>query len=466
VVVLDSDVPTAVLSAGLIFVEVMTVAGVMIGIDPHKGSHTAVALDGREKRLGQLRVRASSRQVNGLLEWADHWPRRTWAIEGARGLGQLLAQQLIAAGEHVLDVPPKLAARVRLLDSGQINKNDDNDARSVAVAALRAHELPELAAEDHTMVMRVWARRYHDLGRLRTQAICRLHAVLCELVPGGVRKHARTRQAIEVLDRIVADSPITQAKLQLAHDLVADLQRIDQQRQEARRRTARAVAASGTSITGIYGVGPIVAGTVLGYVRDPRRFRTRQRFASYNGTAPIEVSSGDRVIYRRSRRGNRQLNHAIHMAAVTQISRPGSEGRAYYQRKLDDGMGRKAALRALKRKISDALYARMIDDARRHANKDPGGQSGNGAASGAAGSHPDRPALRISHSRADTEPRTATGEPLMLTPRPAPDRRQSRRRSRSPGGAPLGPAPRARTGPTLTPASTGRQSRRRSRPNT
>src|SRR6476469_7353700 len=84
------------------------------------------------------------------------------------------------------DVPPKLAARVRLLDSGQINKNDPNDARSVAVAALRAHELPELAAEDHAMVMRVWARRYHDLARLRTQVVCRLHAVVCELVPGGV----------------------------------------------------------------------------------------------------------------------------------------------------------------------------------------------------------------------------------------------------------------------------------------
>ena len=118
-------------------------AGVMIGIDPHKGSHTAVALDAREKRLGQLRVRASRRQVEGLLEWAGHWPRRTWAIEGARGLGQLLSQQLIAAGERVVDVPPKLAARVRLLNTGQINKNDDNDARSVAVAALRAHELPQ-----------------------------------------------------------------------------------------------------------------------------------------------------------------------------------------------------------------------------------------------------------------------------------------------------------------------------------
>jgi len=167
------------------------VAGVVIGIDPHKGSHTAVALDVHERQLGRLRVRASSRQVDGLLEWASGWPRRRWAIEGARGLGQLLAQQLIAAGERVLDVPPKLAARVRLLDSGQINNNDPNDARSVAVAALRAHELPELAAEDHAMVMRVWARRYHDLARLRTQVVCRLHAVVCELVPGGVRKYLR-----------------------------------------------------------------------------------------------------------------------------------------------------------------------------------------------------------------------------------------------------------------------------------
>ena len=239
------------------------------------------------------------------------------------------------------------------------HKNDDNDARSVAVAALRARALPELVAEDQTMVMRVWARRYHDLGRLRTQAVCRVHAVLCELVPGGVRKHVRTSQAIELLDRIVADSPIAQAKLALARELIADLHRIDQQRRDAKRRTAQAVAASGTSITSIYGVGPIVAGTVLGYVRDtpplphPRPIRLLQRHR------PIEVSSGDRVIHRLSRRGNRHLNHAIHMAAVTQISRPGSEGRAYYQRKIADGMGRKAGLRALKRTISDTLHVRV-----------------------------------------------------------------------------------------------------------
>ena len=131
--------------------------------------------------------------------------------------------------------------------------------------------------------------------------------------------------------------------------------------------------------------------------------RPRDRFASYNGTAPIEVSSGDRKIYRLSRRGNRQLNHAIHMAAISQIRHHNSEGRAYYEKKIAEGMTGKTALRALKRKISNALYARMIDDARRLAAKDPGGHTGNDSASSAAGSHPETPALRKNHSRATGE---------------------------------------------------------------
>jgi transposase len=282
-------------------------------------------------------VSASARQAEVLLRWAARWPTRSWAIEGARGLGQLLARQLIAADQRVLDVPPKRAARVRLVNSGQLNKNDDNDARSVAIAALRGHDLPVLSAEDQTMVMRVWSRRYHDLGRLRTQVMCRLHTLLCELVPGGVRKELQTSQASEVVAGLVADSPVTQAKLELARDLVADLQRIDAQRREARRRTARAVAASGTSITDLHGVGPIVAGVVLGYDRDIHRFANPDHFASYTGTAPIEVSSADRKIYRLSRRGNRQLNHAIHMAAVSQIRYRSTEGAPTTRRRSPRG---------------------------------------------------------------------------------------------------------------------------------
>ena len=383
--------------------------GVMIGVDPHKGSHTAVVLDEAENVLGQIRVTARGDQVERLHRWAQAWPDRRWAIEGARGLGQLLAQQLLEVGEQVVDVQPKLAARVRLLNTGQVNKNDPNDARSVAVAALRSHDLRVVGVEDQTMVLRVWSGRYRNLGRLRTQAACRLHAVLCELVPGGFARRLSARQAIGVLDALTVHGAVAQARLELARDLVADLQRIDTQRREVKARIARAVAASGTSVTDIYGVGPVVAAAVLGYVRDIARFPSRDRFASYNGTAPIEVSSGNRKIYRLSRRGNRRLNHAIHMAAVTQIRNHGTAGRVYYDRKIAEGMGRKAALRALKRKISDTIYARLISDVRpgvAETRKDPGGHSGNDSASSAAGSHPETPALRTSHSRVATNPTT------------------------------------------------------------
>ena len=147
---------------------------VMIGIDPHKASHTAVAIDPAEAPLGQVRVRACAAQTERLLEWAQAWPQRTWAVEGAGGVGHLLAQQLAAAGERVLDVPPTLAARVRLLATGNINKNDPNDARSVAVAALRSAGVREVCRDDHAAVLKVWSKRYRDLGRARTQVACRL----------------------------------------------------------------------------------------------------------------------------------------------------------------------------------------------------------------------------------------------------------------------------------------------------
>jgi transposase len=385
----------------------------MIGVDPHKGSHTAVVLDAREVVLGQVRVTARTDQLLRLQQWAQPWPDRVWAVEGARGLGRLLTQQLLAAGERVVDVQPKLAARVRLLNTGHVNKNDPNDARSVAVAALRSRQVSEASLDDHTVVLRVWARRYRDLGRLRTQVMCRLHTVLCEMVPGGFSKEISAGQAIQVLAGIVADSPMTAARFELAHDLVGDLQRIDEQRREVRRRAARAVTSSATSITQIYGVGPIVAATVLGYVRDIHRFPTRDHFAAYNGTAPVEASSGNRKIYRLSRRGNRQLNYVIHMAAVTQIRNHGTVGRAYYDRKIAEGMTGKAALRSLKRKVSDAIYSRMINDAARPVpnglGKDPGGQSGNDSASSVTSSHPESPALR----------KATPGPPASLERKPA-----------------------------------------------
>jgi transposase len=371
----------------------MLMAAVMIGVDPHKGSHTAVVIGAAEEPLGELQVCASQAQADKLMAWAAAWPERTWAVEGARGLGRLLAQQLVAAGEQVLDVQPKLASRVRLLQAGDTNKNDPNDALSVAVAALRSRTVREVTADDYRAVLKVWSKRHRDLARARNQVACRLHAVLCDLVPGGHSKEISAAQAAKILEQITPSGAVALARHELAAEFLADLRRLDAQLRQTNKKLAAVVRASGTSLTKVFGVGPVITGTVIGDVADVSRFPSRDHFAAYNGTAPVEVSSGNRKIYRLSLRGNRRVNHAIHMAAITQIRHKHSDGRAYYDKKVAEGKTHKEALRCLKRRISDAIFARLLADARQAVAvraKGPGGQPGNDSASSAASSHPAR----------------------------------------------------------------------------
>jgi hypothetical protein len=220
-------------------------AVVMIGVDPHKASHTAVAISAAEEPLGQLRVRASAVQAGRLLGWARAWPERAWAVEGAGGLGHLLARQLLPAGERVLDVPPELAARVRLLATGNVSKNDPDDARSVAVAALRSADVREARRDDHAAVLKVWAERYRDLGRLRTQVAGRRHQVLGELVPGGVPGEIAAGQAGQVRASRTPAGAADAARWELAAELTEDLRGAGARIRETRKKAAAAARAAG-----------------------------------------------------------------------------------------------------------------------------------------------------------------------------------------------------------------------------
>ena len=293
----------------------------------------------------------------------------------------------------MLDVQPKLAARVRLLADGAVNKNDPNDARPVAVAALRSPSCLPVRPNDHATVLKIWAKRHSDLSRARNQVAYRLHAALCELVPGGLSKEIYADQAARILAGAEPRGAVQQARAELAAEPIADLRRVDTLLRETKKKLAVAVRAAGTTLIEVFGIGPVIAATVIGDVRDVSRFRSRDRFAACNGTAPIEVSSGNRVIHRLSLRGNRRLNHAIHMAAINWIRYKHSDGRAYYDKKIAEGKTPKEALRALKRQISDAIYKRLKADAARAAAAGtwgPGGHAGNDSVASAAGSHPER----------------------------------------------------------------------------
>jgi transposase len=332
---------------------------VMIGIDPHKRSHTAVVVDSQGEILDQLRIAADRRQLALLVAFAEKWPRRRFAVEGFNGLGRLLAQQLLEAGETVIDVPPTLSARVRLLSGGSARKTDAHDARSTAIAALHGARLRMVAAEDLTVVLRLLSDRRDQLSRERNRIVCRLHDQFRDLREGGAKLNLTADQAARLLKGIRPVGLVATQRRQLARELLADLRRVDKQLVDIDERIVEAVTATKTTLTDIVGVGSVLAATIIG---DITRFADRGHFASYAGVAPIEASSGDVRRHRLSRRGNRRLNAAIHMVALGQLSHP-SSGRDYYDRKVAEGKTRREALRALKRQLANVIWRHLVTDA-------------------------------------------------------------------------------------------------------
>jgi transposase len=339
---------------------------VIIGVDPHKASHTAAALDEHGRLLGQQCIPATLDGYQQLRQWAGRWPQRCWAVEGAHGIGRALAQRLVGDGEQVLDVPAKLAARVRVLSAGHGRKSDPHDAVAVAVAARSAPSLRQVGVENQAVVLHLLTKRREDLVAARTQTINRLHRLLMDLVPGGARRNLTAKRAAALLAAVTPAGAPAVTRWQLATELVADVRQLEERIATVEARIKTAVAQSNTTLLELFGVGPVLAARFLGEVGDIGRFPTKHHFAAHTGTAPLEASSGQVIRHRLSRAGDRKLNHALYMMAMVQVRRP-SAGQAYYRRKLAEGKSPKEALRCLKRRLSDAVYRCLVTDQQRNA---------------------------------------------------------------------------------------------------
>ena len=337
---------------------------ITIGIDPHKSSLTAVAVDAAGLAHPPIVLAVTGTTKDALQTWAAPWPERQWAVEGASGLGRGIAQQLAAAGETVLDVPPKLAARGRLLGSGNARKTDVTDAASVASVAQRNTRLNRVQAEDHTAILRLLTQRRDDLVTEHTRSVNRLHGLLRDLYPGGAETRLTTTAATALLAKVRALTAVDEQRKKIARSLLIDLRRLEAATKALDKELRAVVTASGSTLTKIHGLGHITAAKILALTADIKRFPNQEHYASYSGTAPIDASSGDQEHHRLSRRGNRQLNAAIHVVAVTQARDPGP-GRDHYRRKLAEHKTPKEARRSLKRRLSNTIYRCILADSER-----------------------------------------------------------------------------------------------------
>jgi transposase len=346
--------------------EVPALMKVLIGVDPHKASLAIAAID---EAKGELVERAAFPQdragLRALERWAKRFPERRWAVENACGLGRHLAVRLAGSGESVVDVPPKLSARVRVLSTGNASKNDRLDALATALGAWRNERLATVDPEATSEVLRLLSERREDLVTERTRALNRLHGLLRDLLPGGVARTLSAHRAARIL-RGIRPKGGASARLRrrLASEVLRDVRTLDRKIADLNERIEAEVEASGTALTYIFGIGPILAARIIGTVGAVGRFPTKAHFASYSGTAPLEASSGEAVRHRLSLAGNRKLNYALHMVATCQ-ARSDARGGSYYRKKLAEGKSRKEALRCLKRRISDAVFRSLLADSQR-----------------------------------------------------------------------------------------------------
>jgi transposase len=336
---------------------------VIVGIDAHKRTHTAVAIDEAGRKLGEKTTRMTTTEANlELLRWADAFgPERRFAVEDCRHLSRRLEADLLAAGEELVRVPPKLMAHAR--DAARTyGKSDPIDALAVARAALREPNLPLARLDGPTRDLRLLVDHREDLVRDRVGFINRLRWHLHELDPSWdptPRSLIRFKQLDAIALRL---DPMEATLAWVARDLLARIRELTIAVNEIERRIVAMVSTLAPTLLAVPGVGALTAAKTLAETADARRFRSKDCFARHNGTAPLPVWSGNNVRHRLSRTGNRQLNAAIHRIAITQM-RIHQPAKDYLERRIAMGNTKTESLRALKRKLSDVVYRAMLVDA-------------------------------------------------------------------------------------------------------
>jgi transposase len=337
---------------------------VVIGIDPHKRSHTAVAVDQASRKLGQLTVNADDEGLLRLWAWAARYQgERLWAVEDGRGVAGRLVRALVGHGARVVWVPPKLMAQCRA-SARTRGKSDPIDALAIARAAVREPDLPAVHLNEVSAQLRLLSDRRDHLVTWRTTLINQLRWHLHDLAPhldaGATRLTGPHNLA--TLATALTQLP-TSTRRDLANDLITDITRLGNQIRHLEHRLAHLVTPIAPTLLAITGINTITAAKILGETAGITRFRNSAAFAMHTGTAPIPTWSSNQPHYRLNRGGNRQLNTCLHRIAITQLAHH-QPARTYHDhwKTHHPHATAKAALRALKRHLTNIVYRALTTD--------------------------------------------------------------------------------------------------------